>query len=127
MKNIPTLYQGDDIDITLTIGENDTDIIINGINQSEFDDVFSFEFGSDNLLEVEGEVLINNIKQPNAAQIEIVDNSIAVKIESNKTKAFEKGLLEVELLITYNDKGNDKHLVERIAIGWLKEAHTTDL
>lgn len=127
MKNIPTFYQGDDIDVTLTIGENDTDIVINGITQSEFDDVFSFEFGSDNLLAVEGKVLINNIEQPNTAEFEIVDNLIEISIERNKTIAFEKGLLEVELLITYNDEGNNKHTIGRMAIGWIKDAHTSDL
>lgn len=126
MKNIPTLFQGDDISVRLTYGNECADIIIDNFDDSEFTDVFTDEFGSDiTITEAAGKILINNIVQNNIPTVTITDEAILFDIARDVSKQYEKGLLEVELILTLDYDGTVKHLVKKVAIGWIKDAYTT--
>jgi len=128
MKNIATLFQGDDISVRLTYGSECADILIDNFEDSEFTDQFTDQFGSNQTItEVAGKILINNIEQGNLQDVNITEEAILFDIPRTATKQYEKGLLEVELLLKVDYDGQVKQLVKRVAIGWLKNAHTTSL
>lgn len=126
MKQIPTILQGEDIVIQLSIGDACADLYINGINsESEFTEEFTEEFGSNTtIVSAVACVLINNIKQNYAPEVTIADNTLSMQLQREHSKTYEKGLLEIELLITYNNGADDLKTVKKVPIAWLKNAHT---
>lgn len=128
MKKIPTLFQGDDISVQLTYGTACSDIVLYGVNGTEFTNQFTEPFGSGiTITSVVGKLLINNIVKNNTPTITVTGNAILFIIARAITKLYEKGLLEVELLLTLDDNGTEKHIVKRLPIGWIKEAYTITL
>jgi hypothetical protein len=129
MKQIQNLLQGEDIAIQLSIGDACADLLINGINfESEFTEEFTEEFGSNTIiLSAVACVLINNIKQSFAPEVSIANNTLSMLLPREHSKAYEKGLLEIELLITYNNSTADLKTVKKVPIGWLKNAHTVSV
>jgi hypothetical protein len=126
MKQIPTILQGEDIVIQLSIGDACADLLINGINsESEFTDEFTEEFGSNTtILSAIACVLINNIKHSHVPEVSIANNTLSMLLQREHSKTYEKGLLEIELLITYNNGIDDLKTVKKVPVGWLKNAHT---
>lgn len=95
-------------------------------SQSEFTEEFTFEFGgeTDSITGVAALALINNIQQANAPETEFTQNSIRLHFKSEDTGTYEKGLLETELLIEYTKDGQELKAIKKIAIAWIKNAHT---
>jgi len=118
MKNIPTLFKGDDISVKLTYGSDNT----------ELSDVIIDGFGTNIVItEVTGKILINNIPFGNLPVVDVSEEELLFELSRTETKQYEKGLLEVELLLSLNYSGAIKKIAKKVAIAWVKDAHTASL
>lgn len=121
---LPILFKGDDIFVKLTYGSYAKDIVLTDLyNNAITGDIATIV----SITAVVGKILVNNIIQSDVPTVAINTGDISFKIVRADTKSYNKGLLEVELLLTLDYDGTTKQVVKRKAIGWLKDTYTSSL
>lgn len=121
--NIPNIYKGEDITLTIAFLGNNPTISVNGITEGDFTTEFEIEFEVNNITEVSANVLVNDINQEIDTTPNVEDEILTLEIPGNELLEKEKGLLEVEFLFTYTEDGDEKHSINRIAVCWLLNSH----
>lgn len=121
---LPILFKGDDIFVKLTYGKAAKDIVLMDLyNNAITGDIAT----TVSVTAVAGKILVNKIIQGDVPAVVINAEDITFNIVRATTKNYQKGLLEVELLLTLDYNGTAKQVVKRVAIGWLKDAYTNSL